>query len=130
MIRRGVNIETGISKEIRFHLSRLTLPDNPRRLACMVWPQQRGVFRQLYASGVVEVGIDGMADTGGILCDGRSLQLETKTPVGSLRDTQRRFRRDVEMFGAVYLVAHSKEEACAAILNVLGYPAPGALLNG
>lgn len=109
--------EAPILRETLLTLSALKLPDGRR--ACLVYRQQVGKFRTLFGDGVVPVGVEGMADIGGILADGRALQIECKSSEGSLTEAQRNWRRTVLSFGGVHVVARSAEFAVSQVLEAL-----------
>jgi len=109
--------EAHILAQTRLALSRLRTPDNKR--ACVCWRQAVGSFRHLYNDGTIKVGVEGMADIGGVLSDGRCLQVETKTATGRLREAQVAWREMTISMGGLYVLARSPEDACRAVLEAL-----------
>lgn len=87
--------------------------------ACVVWRQNVGKFRHLYGEGVISIGVEGMADIGGVLADGRALQIECKASEGSLTKAQRNWRYMVQQLGGVHLVVRSAEFAVSQVLEAL-----------
>lgn len=100
------------------------------------WRQQSGTFVPLQAhatcpncrtSGplklfdphpITKVGVNGMADIGLILHDGRSAWIECKHPeTGRVSEDQYRFKYTIERFNGIYLVARSAEEALSQLRN-------------
>lgn len=109
--------EAPILRETLLALSALKLPDGRR--ACIVWRQQVGTFRWLHAEGVINVGTEGMADIGGVLADGRALQVEVKSTTGQLRPAQHSWREAMQRMGAVHLVVRDSETAVSRVLEAL-----------
>lgn len=114
-----MNRETPLMRAIELDLSGLRLPDAPERRACLIYRQQPGTFRTLYGGGVLTLGVAGMPDLAGILANGRALQLEVKTPEGSLSPDQRTWRRVCQELGALWICARSVEHARAEVLLAL-----------
>jgi hypothetical protein len=96
------NDETDIMRRILVALS--TLPDS------LWWRQNTGVFRSFNGTGVVRVGIPGMADIGGVIV-GRAVQVEVKTPKGKLSREQKRWSAAVERAGGIFLCARDPTDA-------------------
>ncbi len=104
--------EAEVMREVMLELSKLRRPDGSA--VCIIWRQQSGVF--MGPSGhVVRVGIEGQADLGGVLCNGRALQIETKSATGRLREPQERWRGMVERMGGLWILARSADDAVAAV---------------
>lgn len=104
--------EADILREILVALSALQRHDGSP--VCRVWRQHVGAF--LGPSGnVVKVGIEGQADIGGVLCNGRALQVEVKSATGRTSDAQERWGAMVRRLGGLWLVARSADEAVAAV---------------
>ena len=80
----------------------------------MFWRQNTGTFRTMDGRRVVKVSADGIADVMGAY-RGRAVAIETKTQLGTLRITQKRFRDAWERAGGAYIIARSPEEALAAL---------------
>lgn len=87
--------------------------------ACVVWRQNVGTFRHLYGEGVIKIGVEGMADIGGVMADGRALQIECKSSEGALTKAQRNWRYTVQAMGGVHLVIRSSESAVSQVLEAL-----------
>lgn len=109
--------EAHILAQTRLALSRLRTPSGQR--ACVCWRQAVGSFRHLYSDGIIKIGVEGMADIGGVLSDGRCLQVETKTATGRLREAQIAWREMVISMGGLYVLARSPDDACRAVLEAL-----------
>ena len=109
--------EAVILANTRLALSRLKLPNGQR--ACVCWRQAVGSFRHLYSDGIIKIGVEGMADIGGVLSDGRCLQVETKTATGRLREAQVAWREMTISMGGLYVLARSPDEACRAVMEAL-----------
>lgn len=104
--------EATILREILLAASSVRLPSGAP--ACVVWRQQVGTFTG--PSGhVVKVGLEGMADIGGILCNGVVLQIEVKSATGRLREAQKRWGQMIQSMGGLFIVARSAEDATRAI---------------
>ncbi len=83
------------------------------------WPQINGLFRPLYREGKVKVGVNGMADVGGIFqvilkdtlhSPGVRLEIECKTGGGKLSKDQKNYRDMIVRFGGIYIQARSVEQ--------------------
>ena len=82
------------------------------------WPQINGLFRPLYREGKVKVGVNGMADVGGIFITlghrdepyGRRLEIECKTGGGKLSKDQEKYKAMIEKFHGIYIQARSVEQ--------------------
>jgi hypothetical protein len=109
------NKETNIERNIMLALSQDGL---------LIWKQVVGRFRHMYSSGYIDVGINGMADTGSIMpititqemvgrTVGLAIQLEVKTfePGSRQSKEQKTWQQAVENRGGIYLIARSPEEA-------------------
>lgn len=93
-----------------------------------VWPQINGLFRKLYSEEKVKIGVNGMADIGGLLMleekmydwrkgepIGLRLEIECKTGGGKLSKEQIRYRDMITRFGGIYIVARSVEQVLTEI---------------
>lgn len=81
---------------------------------CVLWKQVSGVF-VAPPNRRIRAGLEGMADLGGILWTGRSVQIEVKSQTGRLREAQVRWGEMCRRMGALYLVARSVDEVTMAI---------------
>ena len=105
----GKPTEAAIQKSILEALNR------DRRVA-MAWRQNAGAVKT--AQGyVVRMGPTGMADIGGIMRGGRSLQIEVKRPGQNVKNNsaQDAWLKRCDKAGALCGVAHSVEEALAIV---------------
>jgi len=110
--------ETAIRSAILTRLSALRTPDGFR--ACLVYHRYTGTARAMTdPSRVISIGVPGMADIGGMLADGRALEIEVKTPTGRLSPEQIAWRDTVTSMGALYILARSAEEAEEAVRGAL-----------
>lgn len=57
------------------------------------------------------VGINGMADLGGVLQGGRAFQIEVKTGGATLEAHQRAWRERMETLGVLYVIARAPHES-------------------
>lgn len=108
--------ESQILREIMLALSATRLPDGSP--SCIVWRQQVGTF--VGPSGhPVKVGLEGQADLGGVLANGRLLQVEVKAENGRLSEAQERWGAMVQRMNGLWLVARSADEAVRAVRKAL-----------
>ncbi len=91
-----------------------------RRAVPIIFRMQGGTFTTLDGNRIVKIGIDGVTDAVGVLCDGRALFVEWKTETGRMRPAQLAFRDQAIRSNAVHIVARSAEFACAQVLDALG----------
>lgn len=92
--------------------SALRMPDGSA--ACVVWRQQVGTFVTMYGQKV-HIGIEGQSDYGGILANGRSIQIEGKSPIGRLSPAQERWRAMVIRMGGLYVLARRPGDVTDAV---------------
>ena len=87
------------------------------RNVAKVWRQQAGVVTTQESQRVMRLGPAGIADIGGIMSDGRALQIEVKRPGADVSpgDAQWRWLTSCHAAGAVAGVAHSPEEALSIV---------------
>lgn len=108
--------EPQIMREIELALSALRRPDGSP--LCIVWRQHVG--KVMSQSGhITTIGVEGQADLGGVLCNGRCLQIEVKSETGRLREGQERWGTAMQRMNALWLVARSADEAVAAVRGAL-----------
>ena len=82
--------------------------------ACVLWRQHAGVFTA--ASGhTVRVGIEGQADLGGVLANGRCIQIEVKSPSGRIRPAQERWAAMCRRMNVLYVLARSVDDVTSVI---------------
>lgn len=73
------------------------------------WSQPTGAaYRD---NTLVRYGVIGSADISGILIGGIRVEIEVKTGQATQSDQQKNFERMIKMFGGIYIVAHSVDEA-------------------
>lgn len=104
--------ESELLREILLAVSRIRMPNGSA--ACVLWRQQVGVF-ETRDGRTVKVGVEGQADLGGLLANGRAIQVEVKSPTGRLRDQQAKWREMVLRMGGVYVLARRVEDVTDAI---------------
>jgi len=112
----------------------LTLPD---RVPCRVWRRNVGAgypsgpvhqairllecgqgveaLALLRRTRVVVFGLPGEADIDGILQGGRRLAVEVKAGSDRIRHEQEGYRRMLQTYGGLYVIAHSPEECIEEI---------------
>ena len=73
-----------------------------------------------YQGQRVSFGVRGQADLTGILPDGRRLEIEVKSAVGTQRSEQRDFEAMIERFNGLYILARSVADVTEA-LRASGY---------
>lgn len=79
------------------------------------WRQNCGTFRTMDGRRVVRAtSVSGAADIMGAYRS-RPVAIETKTAIGTLEATQKRFRTNWERAGGIYIVARSPEDALTAL---------------
>lgn len=74
------------------------------------WRQEVGLFRNLRGEGLHKIGIEGMADVGGITKDGRCLQIEVKTGKATRTSAQKAWGKMIMSLGGVYVIARYNDE--------------------
>jgi hypothetical protein len=109
--------ESRILHDTLLALSALTYQN--RRAVPILWRETAGTFTTLDGSRIVRVGLDGITDIVGTLCDGRSLYVEVKSATGTLRPDQVAFRDQARRACAVWVLARSAEDACGAVMAAL-----------
>lgn len=108
--------ESQILREIMLALSATRRPDGAPLV--VIWRQQVGTF--MGPSGhPVKVGLEGQADLGGVLANGRLLQIEVKAENGRLSEAQERWGAMVQKMGGLWIVARSADEAVRAVRGAL-----------
>jgi len=104
--------EAELLRQILLAASAVRMPDGSP--ACVLWRQQCGLFTGP-TGNVVKIGIEGQADLGGVLANGRAVQVEVKSPAGRLRDGQVRWAAMARRMNVLYLVARSVDDVTSAI---------------
>lgn len=85
--------------------------------ACRVWRANTGKMRNPRGR-LISFGINGQADlTGMLIPSGKRLEIELKVPGKQLRRDQELYRDCIRMFGGVYLVVHSAQEAVDMVMD-------------
>ena len=98
----------------RVLLARLNaLADDHGRLLCRMRRANTGMAR--LGNRAVQFGERGQADLTGLLCDGRRLEVEVKSPGGRQSAAQIAFQREIERFGGVYILAFDVDRALEAV---------------
>lgn len=81
---------------------------------CCLWRANTGAVR--LGSRFVRFGIKGQTDLMGVLLPtGRALFIEVKSATGRLRPEQDTFRRLVQKFGALWILARSVEDVRSGV---------------
>jgi len=103
--------ETAIVKGILAALGR-----DPR---IRIWRNNTGAFRD--ATGrLVRFGLPGSADITGIMRrGGRRLEIEVKTATGRQTEQQAAFQNMITLYGGVYILARSVDEAMDGVEGAL-----------
>lgn len=77
-----------------------------------------GTFRTLDGRRIVRaVSVNGSADIQGCYLT-KSVQIETKTPIGRLSDDQKNFRKRWLASGGIYIIALTPESAVAQLKDL------------
>jgi hypothetical protein len=77
------------------------------------WPQQTGAA---YRNGrLIHYGFTGSADITGIMKGGYRVEIEVKTGRASQSNVQKNFEQNIKMWGGIYFVARSVEDALSKI---------------
>ena len=111
------NDEAVLLREIMLAVSAIRRPDGSP--VCVLWRQHCGVFLAMTGKHPTRIGIEGQADIGGVLCNGRAVQVEVKSPIGRLREGQVRWATMCQSMGVLYVLARSVEDVTGAIREAL-----------
>ena len=84
----------------------------------LAWRQNAGTLRSPDGKRFIRSAIPGCADVIGVR-RGRAIAIETKTVIGTQRETQRRFQIAWERAGGFYTVAGSADDALTALLEAI-----------
>lgn len=104
------NPETPIMHDILVAISALP--------GALFWRQNTGVFQTLNRRELVRCGVPGMADIGGMY-RGHSVQVEVKTPIGSLSKQQKRWKTAVERAGGIFVCARNPADALTVLAALI-----------
>lgn len=80
------------------------------------WSQPTGAAYRNHV--LIRYGVVGSADISGILLGGKRIEIEVKTRKAVQETQQKNFEKMINMYGGIYFVAHSVDEAMKNLISI------------